>query len=193
MTQATPGSPMPRGSFADRLIRVCRLDASVFEEVEHDPTAMGQAAGVIALAALAQGIAALPVLGALGLVGAVIGAFLGWLAGTAVIWLIGVRILGHSSDYAELLRTLGFASVPQMLMILGILPLGPLHALLQIGVGVLLLIAYVVAVRQALDVTTGRAIVVCLLTIVVQALLISLIPGVIPSAGTAPTGALPAP
>jgi hypothetical protein len=193
MTPATPGSPMPRGSFADRLIRVCRLDASVFEEVEHDPSAMGQAATVIALGALAHGIATLPVLGALGLVGAVIGAFLGWLVGTAVIWLIGVKILGHSSDYAELLRTLGFASVPQMLMILGILPLGPLHALLQVGVGVLLLIAYVVAVRQALDVTTGRAIVVCLLTIVVQALLISLIPGVIPSAGTGPTGALPAP
>lgn len=193
MTQATPGSPMPRGSFVDRLIRVCRLDASVFEEVEHDPSAMGQAAGVVALAALAQGIAALPVLGALGLVGAVIGAFLGWLVGTAVIWLIGVRILGHSSNYAELLRTLGFASVPQLLMILGILPLGPLHVLLQIAVGVLLLVAYVVAVRQALDVTTGRAIVVCLLSIVVQALLISLIPGVIPSAGTPPTGALPAP
>jgi hypothetical protein len=194
MTHATPGSPLPRSSFVDRLVRVCRLDPHVFEEVEHDPSALPQAAGVIALAAFAQGVVAFPVLGVLGVLGAVLGAFLGWLAATAVIWLIGVRLMGHTSDYVELLRTLGFASVPQILLILGVLPLGPLFGVLQIVVGVLLLISFVVAVRQALDVSTLRALVVCVLSILVQALLISLIPGVLPGVGavTQP-GAIPAP
>jgi hypothetical protein len=185
---------MPRSSFLDRLVRVCRLDAHVFEEVEHDPSAMGQAAAVIALAALAQAVASLPVLGVMGVLAGVIGAFLGWFAGTAVIWLIGVRIMGHTSDYPELLRTLGFASVPQILLILGVLPLGPLHGVLRIVVALLLLVAYVVAVRQALDVTTLRAVVVCVLTLLAQAFLISLIflatPGL---SGVAQPGALPAP
>jgi hypothetical protein len=194
MTHATPGSPLPRSSFLDRLVRVCRLDAHVFEEVEHDPSAMGQAAAVVALAALAQGVASLPVLGVMGVFAAVIGAFVGWFAGTAVIWLIGVRIMGHTSDYPELLRTLGFASVPQILLILGVLPLGPLHGVLQIVVALLLLVAYVVAVRQALDVTTLRAVAVCILTILVQALLISLIFVAIPGlSGVAQPGAIPAP
>jgi len=91
----------------------------------------------------------------------VVGAFLGWVIATGIVWAIGVRAMGHSSDYPELLRTLGFASAPQMLLILGVVPvLGFLVGLVVIFWG---LAAYVVAVRQALDVETGRAVLVCVL------------------------------
>ena len=92
--------------------------------------------------------------------------FLGWLMSTALIWLIGVKIMGGASDYVELLRTMGFASAPKVLLLLGVLPLGPLAYLLGAGVTVLTTIAAILAVRQALEVTTGRAIVVCVVALV---------------------------
>ena len=152
--------PVPSRSFGERLLGAQRLDASVYEEVEHTPDALGQAAGVVALAALARGIG---VSGELGVIGELLGAFAGWLFGTAVIWLVGVKILQHSSDFQELLRTLGFASAPQLLYILGVFPLGPLAPLLVLTVLVLGIFAWVIAARQALDVTTGRAVAICVL------------------------------
>ena len=43
-------------SFGERVVGAMRLDPNTFEEIERDPTAMGQAAGVIALAAVSIGI-----------------------------------------------------------------------------------------------------------------------------------------
>ena len=64
---------------------------------------------------------------------------------------------------------------------------GPLHNLLTLAVGLLVLIAFVVAVRQALDVPTGRAVLVCLLAMVAQmALLFVLVALVVGTAGVAP-------
>jgi hypothetical protein len=72
----------------------------------------------------------------------------------------------HTSDYKELLRTLGFASAPQLLLVAARIPgLGGIVALVAWLWG---LAAFVVAVRQALDVTTGRAVVVCILAVLVN-------------------------
>ena len=151
---------VPRRSFGERLWGAIRLDATVYEEVEHTPDAMGQAAGVVALAVAAQTLG-VPSSG--GLASGLIGGFIGWALGTAVIWVIGVKILNHTSDYPELLRTLGFASAPQLLYAFLALPLGPGAPVLALAVTVLGLCAWVIAVRQALDVTTGRSIAICLL------------------------------
>lgn len=172
MTEGTPTPPPPPGtpggpphgapsrSFGDRLMGALRLDAGTYEEIEHDPDALGQAAGVIALSAVCAGIG-----GATGglaaIVAGVVAAFVGWLLATGIVWLIGVRMMGHTSDYPELLRTLGFASAPQILLIVAFVPV--LGAIVRIGVFFWGLAAYVVAVRQALDVETGRAVVVCVL------------------------------
>jgi hypothetical protein len=169
-----PGTGANR-SFVERIVAAFKLDASVYEEVEHDPDSMKQAAAVIALAALAQGLGAVAQGGLGGLVSAVIGGFIGWAVSAAVIWLIGVQLMGYTSDYPELLRTTGFASVPQFLMVLGLLPLGPLRGLLALAVFVLLVISFVVAVRQALDVDTGRAVLVCIAAVVAQAAVIFLL------------------
>ena len=152
--------PVPSRSFGERLLGALRVDATIYEEVEHTPEALGQAAAVVALAAVARGLG---VPADNGLLGGLVGGLLGWLFGTAVIWLIGVKIMKHTSDFQELLRTLGFASAPQLLYILGVIPLGPLAPLLALAVTVLGVFAWVIAVRQALDVTTGRAVAVCVL------------------------------
>ena len=43
-------------SFVERVVGAARLDARVYEEVEADTTAMGQAMAVVAAAALAAGV-----------------------------------------------------------------------------------------------------------------------------------------
>ena len=152
--------PVPSRSFGERLLGALRLDATVYEEVEHTPDALGQAAGVVALAAVARGLG---VSGDFTLIMPLIGGFIAWLIGTGLIWLVGVKILQHSSDFPELLRTLGFASAPELLYVLGVVPLGPLAPLLVFAVLILGIFAWVIAARQALDVTTGRSIGICVL------------------------------
>lgn len=149
-----------RRSFGDRLIAALKLDATVFEEVEHDVDAVSQAAGIVALAGVAQGLGAG---GPGGVFPGLLASFTMWILATAIVWAVGVKIFEHTSDFAELLRTLGFAWAPQLLLAIGILPLGPLRALLWTAVFALVVAAFVIAARQALDVSTGRAIFVCLL------------------------------
>jgi hypothetical protein len=168
MTTALPEAPVPaRHSFLERVIGALRLDAATYEEVEHDETSLGQAAGVVVIAAVAAAIGtAGRGGGGGGAVGAVFGSLAGWLISTAFVWAVGVYWMKHTSDYKELLRTLGFASAPNTLAVLGGIPaLGGLVT----GVAWLWgLAAFVVAVRQALDVSTGRAAWVCVLAVLLN-------------------------
>ena len=43
-------------SFTDRMIRAAKLDVALYEEVEADKGAMGQAMGVVILSSVAAGI-----------------------------------------------------------------------------------------------------------------------------------------
>ena len=57
MTTAIPENPSPvRRSFLERILGALRLDADTYEEIEHDESALGQAVGVVALAAIAAAI-----------------------------------------------------------------------------------------------------------------------------------------
>ena len=150
--------PPPR-SFLERLRGALTLDATVYEEAEHYPEALGQALTVVLLAALARGLGELR---EATFVSGVIGGLAGWILGVTIIWLIGVVILRNTSDFPELLRTLGFASAPYLLHVLRVLPLGSAEPLLAFAVWGLGLVAWVVAVRQALDVSTAYALGVCL-------------------------------
>lgn len=161
------GPPATQRNFQERVIGALMLDATVFEEVEHDESSMGQAAAVVAISAVAGGIGALGGGGGLtGLIGGVLLAGLAWVIGAAVVWLVGVQMMGHSSDLQQLLRTLGFASAPGVLRVLGIIPL--LGWIAVLAAAILSLIAWVIAVRQALDVDTGRAVLVCVLAFIAQ-------------------------
>ncbi len=153
-------------SFIDRMVGAAKLNVEVYEEVEADTGATGQAMGVVLLSSLAGGIGSVG-LGAGGSGGVVAGgiaALLGWVSWAFVTYLIGTRLLPEPqtrADVGELMRTLGFAQSPGLARILGVIPvLGPLVLLL---VSIWMLVAMVIAVRQALDYTnTLRAVGVCL-------------------------------
>lgn len=152
-------------SVTDRMVRAARLDIGFYEEVEHDATATGQAVWVVILAAVADGLglalgelmggrAGATALG--GLLAGVLGAVLGWVVWSYVTYWVGTRLFHGTATPGEMLRTLGFAQSPRALNILGFIPV--LGGLIRSAVFFWLLVAGIVAIRQALDFTTGRAI-----------------------------------
>ncbi len=164
-------------SFVDRIWRACKLDARLYEEVEADESSLGQAMLVIVFASLAAGIGAISILGIHGLLAGTVTALAGWYVWAYLTYLIGTRLLPErdtEADPGQLLRTLGFASAPGLIRILGIFPL--LRPVVFFGGSLWMLLAMVVAVRQALDYrSTARAVFVCLIGWIVQFLLLILV------------------
>ena len=160
----------------DRIIRAAKLDAQLYEEVEADREATGQAMAVVVMSAVAAGIGSLGTGGLLGIIGGTILALAGWFIWAFFTYFIGTRLLPEpqtKADYGELLRTIGFASAPGLLRVFGVVPgLGPLIFMVA---GIWMLVAMVIAVRQALDYTsTSRAVGVCLVGWLVQVLIVIL-------------------
>jgi len=149
--------------FVDRLIRAGKLDARLYEEVEADTSAMGQALGVVLLSSLAAGIGEVTQGGLAGLVAGTVAALLGWYIWAYMTYIIGAKLLPMpqtSTSHRELLRTLGFASTPGLLRALGVVP--GLTGMAFLVASVWMLMATVLAVRQALEYTsTTRAVGVC--------------------------------
>jgi hypothetical protein len=148
---------------SQRIIRAMQLDRQLYEEVERDPRALAQAAIVVGLSSVAT-IAGLtgrissydvPAALALGIV-----AWAGW---AAIAFLVGTQVCPESetrSDWGELLRTTGFAAAPGLLSVFGLLP--ALQGLITFIASIWMLLAFSVAVRQALDYrSTVRAVAVC--------------------------------
>lgn len=157
-----------RRSFTERMIGAAKLDVNVYEEVEADSGATMQAAGVVAIAAVAAAIGGIDE-GSAGVIRGVVSALVGWLLWAGITYFIGDRLLGGTATWGELMRTLGFAQSPGVLMVLGIIPF--LGWLVTAVVGIWLLIAGVIAIRQALDFSTGRAIATALIGIIPMVLL----------------------
>jgi len=160
----------------DRMFRAAKLDVRLYEEVEADRDATVQAMTVVVLAAVAAGIGSLGSGSALGIVTGTIVALVGWLVWAFLTYYIGTRLLPEpetSADYGELLRTIGFASAPGLIRVFGIIP--GLGVPLFLVAGIWMLVAMVIAVRQALDYTsTLRAVGVCLIGWLVQAVILVL-------------------
>lgn len=148
------------GSLTDRMKGAAMLDVATYEEVERDEGATGQAAMVVAIVAIASAIGAAGSGGG-AIIGGLIAAILGWLIWSGITYLIGDKLLGGTATWGELLRTIGFAQSPGVLYILGIIPL--LGGLIRFAVGIWILIAGIIAIRQALDFGTGRAVLTALL------------------------------
>jgi hypothetical protein len=152
-------------TFARRVLGAATLDTATYEEVEADASATGQAISVAVLASVAGGIGLLG-LGAQtaqSLVAGIAGSLIGWVAWATLTYLIGTRLLPEPqtrADVGELLRTIAFASAPGFLRMFGVIPfLGlTIYAIASIW----MLLAMIVAVRQALDYkSTTRAVGVC--------------------------------
>lgn len=152
-------------SYGNRLWRAVRLDPDLYEEVEADRSATGQAIGTVVLASLAAGIGGHLSGSLYGLSLHTMVTLIGWYVWAFLSFFIGTRLLPQRQTQAnmgELLRCTGFSSAPGLIQVLGILP--GLGTLVRLVAWVWMLAAFVVAVRQALDYTgTGRAVVVCLI------------------------------
>ena len=164
-------------SLVGRMIRAAKLDVGLYEEVEADTGATGQAMLVVVLSSVAAGIGSAGVGGLKGLLLGALSALAAWYIWAFLTYFIGTRLLPESqteADVGQLLRTTGFSSSPGLLRILGILP--GLTGIVFLGCHVWMLVAMVIAVRQALDYHgTGRAIAVCLIGWVVQVVIIVLL------------------
>ncbi len=154
----------------ERMIRASRLDPQLYEEVEADRGAMGQATAVVVISAVAAGIGSGGIGGAGGLVVGTVAALAGWYIWAFLTYFIGTRLLpepGTKADYGELLRTIGFSSAPGVIRVLGIIP--GLYTAVVFIAGIWMLVAMVIAVRQALDYSgTMRAVGVCIIGWVIQ-------------------------
>jgi len=146
---------MAQGDLVQRMLGAATLNVDTFEEVEADETATMQAAAVVAMVAVASAIGGVGG-GATSIVVAPISQIVGWLIWAGVTYLIGAKIFGGTATWGELLRTLGFAQSPGLLYVVSILPI--LGGLVRLVVGLWMLVAGVIAVRQALDFGTGKAI-----------------------------------
>lgn len=144
-----------RGSLVQRMIGAAMLNVATYEEVEADRTATGQAAIVVAIVAVATAIGAIGE-GTGGIVAGLISAFVGWLVWSALTYVVGTRLFGGTADMGEMLRTIGFAQAPGVLNVLGIIPI--LGGLVRFVVFLWILAAAVIAIRQALDFSTGKAV-----------------------------------
>lgn len=142
-------------SLTDRMKGAALLDAGTYDEVEADSTATGQAAAVVGIVAVAQAIGAINA-GGPGIIGGLVAAFIGWILWSGITYLIGDKLLGGTATWGELLRTIGFAQSPGVLGILAIIPF--FGWLVRFVVAIWILIAGIIAIRQALDFSTGRAI-----------------------------------
>lgn len=154
-------------SFLQRLVGALALDSAIYEEVEADPKATGQAFIVVLASSVAAGlglhqpdrytlqsVAFFSVL-----------ALLTWTGWAVLTFQIGARLMPDAdtrSNVGELLRTLGFAATPGLLRVLGVMPavMLPVFAVTTLW----MLAAMVVAVRQSLDYrSTTKAVAVCAL------------------------------
>ena len=162
--------------FINRIIRACKLDVSLYEEVEADKSATVQAALVVVLSSLAAGVGALS-LGASNFLMAPILSLVSWYFWAYLIYIIGAKIFPEpntKADHGELLRTIGFSSAPGLIRVFGFTP--ELMSITFIGAAIWMLVAMVIAVRQALDYeSTWRSIGVVVIGFLVQAIVLVII------------------
>ena len=163
-------------NFGNRIIRAAKLDVALYEEVEADKSSLGQAMGVVILSSIAAGIGSTSAGILEMLIGAVV-ALAGWYIWAYLTYFIGTKFLPEpqtKADHGELLRTIGFSSSPGLIRVLGVVPV--MREIVFLIAAIWMLVAMVIAVRQALDYTgTLRAIGVCAIGWIIQTVMLGLL------------------
>ena len=162
-------------SFINRIIRSACLDIAIYEEIEADREAMGQAIFIVVLSSLAAGIGIVDRAGLQGILIGTFSAIIGWYIWAWLTYIIGTKLLPEpqtKADLGELLRTTGFSSSPGLIRFAGIFLGVKLAGIVFMISSVWMLLAMIVAVRQALDYrSTIRAVSVCIIGWIIQSLL----------------------
>lgn len=155
-------------SFPRRLWRTALLDADTYEEVEADRSSIGQAFVVVLVACIAAGTARWVIARALPpeeitlqVAASALEPLVLWLVGSAFAYMVGSSFFRGpetETDYLEVLRTTGFAFGPALLRFFAWLEPPALGLAIDVAARIWVFVAVVVAIRQALDYTTLRAV-----------------------------------
>lgn len=151
------------GPLLPRLGKAILLRREFYDAVAADPRATGPAGAIVCIAALARESVVLYELSqefkawGLFLLMIVLFAIVRWLVYTTILYPIARLISRQPVEYKRLLRCLGFAETPAVLMLVGYLVPEQFFPLVHYGVTVWLLLATIVAVRSATGVETARA------------------------------------
>ena len=181
----------------NRIFRVFRLDATVFKEIAEDKGAMSQAAIVVVVVFFLSALGGAIGTAIAGGSGAILSFFVTFLSGILISWLlwsvltyfVGTLLFKGKTDIPEMMRVLGFSCAPNILGIFSAIPcVGWIAALAG---GILALIAGVIAVREAMEFDTGKAVITVLIAWVISfvlALVIGLVLGAGAAVGSSLTG-----
>ncbi len=172
---------MDFAAMINRVVRAAMLDVNLYEEVEADTSLTQEALLVVILVSLAGGIGSFlsglftGSIGAalLSLVLAVVMGVIGYYIWAYITYFVGTNLFNGTADVGELLRTLGYASGPRALSVFAFIPC--LGALVGLVGAVWALVAGVIAVRQALDFDTTKAV----LTVIVGWVIVFVITAVL--------------
>lgn len=159
----------------DRMFRAAMLDPLVFDEIKEDRDAMLQAVQVIMIviaigvvSTIVQSVNAPEELGvqtdlSTNIATSAATSVLGWLLWAFLAYLIGTGVFSGSGSYVEMLRALAFAQSPSVITILAV-PLvfvpfagAVLGGLLTFAAALWVLVVNVIATRQTLGISTGKA------------------------------------
>ncbi len=174
----------------NRIIGVFKLDRQTFAEIEHDQSALTEAAIVVALVAFLSAIGTLlgtfvgDTGGGINLVSIIVTfimAFVSWIVWSAITYFVGTSLFGGEADLPEMMRVIGYATAPQML---GIIP-----CFGAIVGAIWSLIASYFAIKEGLDLDDGKTIATVLIGWLV-AFLINVILGMIGIGGAIGIGML---
>ena len=143
----------------ERMLRAAQLDAIFYEKVEADSSYTREAFQVVLLVSALSGLGVLIEYGGFrAFLASIISGVVGWVVwSVAVLW-IGTTITKGpetESDLGEMLRVLGYACTPLALTFFSFV--GYIGRPLILVAWVWQILAGTIAIRQALDFTTGRA------------------------------------
>jgi len=156
----------------NRMMRAARLDNILYEEMETEREASGQAIMIALLVSAAAGLG-MGITGIIGMKGPLwflwgllsgfFVALAGWLVWIAITYLVGTTVLrGHDKTiyFADFMGTLGYANSPGLVMLLCFVPMIGWGIILLAGIWILA--AGMTAIRQTLEFDPGRALATCL-------------------------------
>ncbi|PIU55350.1 MAG: hypothetical protein COS88_04820 [Chloroflexi bacterium CG07_land_8_20_14_0_80_51_10] len=163
------------------MVRAAKLDIDLYNEVKADEGATPQAFKAVLVASSATGIGygiSIVIEDGFawltwGLLLGVVLAVLTWLLWSFTTYVVGTKLFRRpdtAATYRGLLHATGFANSPGTLGILLFVPF--LGRLLSLAIFIWTLVAGIIAVRQALDFSTFRAIATCLVGWIVYVLVI---------------------
>ena len=165
-------------NYFERLKKAICLDVAFYEEVEKATKFNDQALMTVAFVSVVQGLM-IAGFAPIALVQGILGSLVRFLFWAFFIAFVGTRILPEpetESNTGELIRTLGFAYAPGLLVVLKIFPV--INIFVDPMVVILQLAAMTIAVRQALDFnSTVRAVGVCIVAFILMILALTLFIG----------------